>query len=398
MDEYDAYLRIVDSVNEAMLDDARWPDTSALIDEACGTRGSLLTFGEDRSVPRHSGIVIARSYFRGVDRSDWQREYFRDYYANDEHIPRLRALPDGQIAHVVDLFSEQELKTSRMYNEFLARFHGQNGLNVRLDGPRGSRIAWGIADPVDATGWSSSRIDMVGRVLPHLRQYVRVRTALVDADALGTTVAELLDNTRACVIQVDGNGRIVEASDRARELLRGNNGLSDFGGTLHAATPEDDAMLQDLLARALPPFGEPGASGSMMVRRPTLRPRLALHVKPVANRELEDRSRRVAALVLVVDPLERERIVPRVVQAALGLSPTEAAIAVRLAEGWTTRRIAAAMGREYSTVRTHLKHIFAKLGVSRQLEVAQLVAALSSLPAPPEVAGQRVATGSLPRQ
>ena len=382
MDEHDAYRRIVDSLNEAMLDDACWPGTSALIDEACGARGSILTFGEQLSDPRDSGIVLARSCYRGVDRSDWQREYFRDYYAEDEHLPRLRALPDGQIARVVDLFSEQELKTSRVYNEMLARVDGQNGLNVRLDGPRSSHIVWGIADPINATGWSSSRIDMVGRLLPHLRQYVRVRTALVDAEALGASLAALLDNARACVIQLDHGGQIVEANDRARELLRRNDGLSDHAGALRAARPEDDAMLRNLLARALPRFGEPGASGSMMLKRPTLRPKLALHVKPVANRELDCRSRRVAALVLIVDPVERTRIAPGFVQAALGLSPTEADIAVLLAEGRTTREIAVTTGRRYSTVRTHLKHIFAKLGVSRQLDVAQLVVALSSLPVP----------------
>ena len=120
----------------------------------------------------------------------------------------------------------------------------------------------------------------------------------------------------------------------------------------------------------------------MMLKRPTLRPKLALHVKPVANRELDCRSRRVAALVLIVDPVERTRIAPGFVQAALGLSPTEAEIAVLLAEGRTTREIAVTTGRRYSTVRTHLKHIFAKLGVSRQLDVAQLVVALSSLPVP----------------
>ena len=379
MDQWGAYRRIVESLNAAMLDDVRWPETSALIDEALGAKGSILTFGEGLS-NQDAHIFFSRSFYRGIDRSDWQREYFSDYYADDEHLPRLRALPDSKIVRVSDLFSEQELKTSRMYNEALARFDGQNGLNVRLDGPRNSRIMWGIADPVDVGGWSSSRIDMVGRVLPHLRQYVRVRSALVDADALGRTLAELLDNARACVIQMGWNGRIVEANDSARELLRRNDGLSDLGGVLRAATSKDDAALQILLARAIPRFGELGASGSMTVRRSSLLPALALHVKPVTNRERDHGSRRAAALVLVVDPVERARIDAGVVAAAFALSPAESEIAVLLAEGRTTRQIAAATGRGYSTVRTHLKHIFVKLGVSRQFEVAQLVLALSSLP------------------
>ena len=41
---------------------------------------------------------------------------------------------------------------------------------------------------------------MIGRVLPHLRQYVRVRTALAEAGALGMSVTELLDHMVAGLI------------------------------------------------------------------------------------------------------------------------------------------------------------------------------------------------------
>ena len=379
MNQHETFEHIVDSLNKAMLDDARWPETSALIDEAVGAKGSILTFGDPGS-KGNPEIFFARSYYRGVDRSAWQREYFRDYYAQDEHLPRLRALPDSRIVSVADLFSAQELKTSRTYNEMLARVDGRNGLNVRLDGPCSSQIVWGIADPVDATGWSSSRIDIIARVLPHLRQYVRVRSALADAGALGASATELLGITRTGVIRLDRGGRVVEANDTARALLRCNDGLSDRDGALRAAAPQDNDRLQALLARALPRFGERGASGSMLVRRSSLLPRFALHVTPVANPESNHRSRYVAAHVLVVDPVERARIAPGLVEAALGLSPAETEIAVLLAEGRTTRQIAAATGRGYSTVRTHLKHIFAKLGVSRQFDVARLVLALASLP------------------
>ena len=379
MNQPEILEHIIDSLNEAMLDDARWPDASALIDEAFGAKGSVLTLADARSKDNVE-IFFTRCFYRGEDRSAWQQEYFRDYHANDEHLPRMRALPQGKIVPVAHLFSEQELKTSRMYNEALPRFDGQKGLTVCLHGPGGSRISWGIADPTHPSGWSSSQIDMIARVLPHLRQYVRVRTAFADADALGTSATELLGNTRAGVIQLDQRGRIVEANDSARELLGRNDGLSDRDGALHTAVPVDNARLQELLAQALPRFGEQGASGSMMVRRPSLLPRFALHVKPVGSREVDYRSRRVAALVLVVDPVERARIDPGLVQAVLGLTPAETEVAVLLAEGRTMRQIAATTGRGYSTVRTHLKHIFGKLGVSRQIEVAQLVLALSSLP------------------
>lgn len=379
MNRHDVFERILDALNEAMVDDSRWPETSALIDEACGSRGSVLTFGDE--LPKDNiEIFFAKIYHRGEDRSDWLREYFRLYHPVDEHLPRLRTLPDSEIARVADLFTEEELKTSVTYNEGLPRFESQNGLNVRLDGPRGSRIVWAIANPVDADGWSSSRVDMVARLLPHLRQYVRVRSALSEAGALGASLSELLNKTGVGVVQLDRRGRIVEMNDTARALVRRGDGLCDEGGALCTAMPEEQAKLDNLLARALPRLVGQGTSGSMVVSRPSSLPRLALHVTPVASREAGYRTRNVAALAVITDPASRARAELDLVAAALGLTPAEAGVAVLLAEGRTARQIAEVTGRGYSTVRTHLKHIFAKLRVSRQYEVAQAVVALSNFP------------------
>ena len=251
---------------------------------------------------------------------------------------------------------------------------------MRLDGPDGSRIVWAIADPVDAEGWSSARVEMIRRLLPCLRQYVRVRSAVGEARLLGASVTQLLDATRVGIIQLDRRGRILEANDRAGALLRANDGLSDQGGAFHAVRAEDDEGLQGLLVRALPRLDRQGESGSMLVRRSSSLPKLALHVKPVADGEVDHRPRQVAALVLIVDPAGRGRIEPDVVETMLGLTPAEAEIATLLAEGRTLHEIARATGRGYNTVRTHLRHMFEKLGSSRQFEVAQAVLSLSSLP------------------
>ena len=395
MREPDAFERIVASLNEAMLDDARWPHASALIDEACGAKGNILTF-EGGFPADNIRFLFAKTYYRGEDREAWLEEYCRTYYPVDESLPRWRQLPDSKIGRTADLFSEEERRTSIAYNEAAPRFEYDNGLSVRLDGPGGSRILWGIANPVDPSGWTTSRLDMVARVLPHLRQYVRVRSALVDAGAVGASVTELLTNARTGVVQLDRRGRIVETNDSARELLRGSDGLSDADEGLHATWPDDDKRLQELLAGALPHRLERGVSGSMMARRAFPLPRLALHVKPVSSRDAAYRTRRVAALVLIVDPVSRARIEPDLVRAMLGFTPTETEIAVMLAQGRTGRQIAASTGRGYGTVRTHLKHIFAKLGGSRQFDVAQAVLALSSLPKTQDQGRERRGAGGSP--
>ena len=51
-----------------------------------------------------------------------------------------------------------------------------------------------------------------------------------------------------------------------------------------------------------------------------------------------------------------------------------------MAEGLTVREIAAATGRGESTIRSHVKHMFAKHGLSRQADLVRLVLALGGAP------------------
>ena len=127
---------------------------------------------------------------------------------------------------------------------------------------------------------------MIERLLPHIRQFVRLRQALVDAQALGNSFGALLDNTRTGIVQFDWHGRIVEINDRALDILRRRDGLFDQDGRLSAWLPGDNARLQRLLAAAIPPFGRQGIGRSMTVARSPRLPRLVLHIHPVGGGRL----------------------------------------------------------------------------------------------------------------
>ena len=113
--------------------------------------------------------------------------------------------------------------------------------------------------------------------------------------------------------------KLYRGGARPRDVLRTGKGLFDEHGFLRARLRKDDAKLQAVLARALPPFGVQGTAGSTIVSRPSPLPPLALHVNPV--------------------------------------------------------------GRAESTIRTHVKHMFAKHGLSRQADLVRLVLSLGGPPA-----------------
>ncbi len=378
MSERDLFGRIVASLHEATIDDSHWPATSALIDQACGAKGNNLLFGDGNS-RKDAQVFLARFCMGGERRTDIEENYFNTYYPVDERVPRIRSLPDSQLVHVADLYTPREKKISLAYNECLPRTHTQNSLLARLDGPGGSRIIWNIADPIEGGGWRSTQVEMIKRILPHVRHFVSLRQALADAEAVGLSLSRLLDNKSCGVIQLDPHGRIVETNDFAAALLRERDGLSDRGGFLAARNSSDNVRLQKLLERALPKLVGPATGGSVTIERVSTGPRLVLHVSLAQERQRVSRVNRVAAIVLIVDPGAKKHIDPGLVEEALCLTRAESLVAVSLASGLSIRDIALSTGREESTVRWHMKHIFQKQGISRQAQLVRRVQALGGL-------------------
>ena len=375
MSDQDAFERILASLHDAMLDDTLWPVISALIDEACGAVGNGLMIGE--GPPDDVRALFVGLYYRGERREDYEREYLTLYHPIDERVPRFRQLPDSHVVHITDLYTAEELKTSVTYNEAMLKGSGQNSVNVRLDGPDGSHITWGLHDPITPGGWESSQLALMKGLLPHIRQSVRVRQALVCAEALGASLTDLLGSSRMGVIYLDRHGRIMEANDRARRMLRHGDGIGDRSRILRTRLPADQARLEQLLAAALPTTSTVPVSGSMLLHRSVLAPPFVMHVKPIVIPQPDYGASGVAALVFIVEPGLSPLTDPSLVAEVLGLTPAESQIAVRVAAGQTVGEIAVATGRTVGTTRWHLKHIYLKHHLSGQVALARLVLSLA---------------------
>ena len=378
MNEEGTFERILASLHEAALDPDRWPGASLLIDESLGTHGNSLVCADGESVG-DIRFYSAWICLRGERHPELERLYFGTYYPLDEQIPRVLSSPFNRLFHITELYTERELKTSEAYNAHRTHAHAGNAIEVRLRGSNRLRILWQVSDPVDGDGWSSVQLDRIRGLLPHIRHVVRVQQTLAGAGVLGKTLTELIEVSGLGIMQLDGRGRIVAVNDQARDLLRTGDAVLDRDRLLFARLQRDNDDLQRLLNRALPPLGVRGAGGSSIVRRDTLPP-LVLHVHPVEWQKTDFPFSPVAALVLVVDPVSEAALDPAVVAAALDLTGMESRVAILLAQGMSVREIATTTGRKENTIRSHVKHIFAKHGLSRQAELVRLVSHLARAP------------------
>jgi DNA-binding CsgD family transcriptional regulator len=182
--------------------------------------------------------------------------------------------------------------------------------------------------------------------------------------------------TRLCrlgiCLAVDKAGRVVGANGAGRDFVRAGAILRLEAGLIAANTATATTTLRDAIRRAA--SGTAGAVPLTVPRRDGgLHPVLVSHPgEAVGCAGLE-----AQAMVQSLAPDYRGTGPTSALLAVwFGLTPAEAAVALRAARGVGLRAIADALGVQHSTARSHLRRVFQKAGVSRQAELAWLVAHL----------------------
>ena len=190
----------------------------------------------------------------------------------------------------------------------------------------------------------------------------------------------LVDQDLVALICLDHRGAVVESNARGRDVLLADGGLRERNGRLAAHRVQDTKAFEDLLAAALSGTDDPPrASVAVLGAWPDQRP-LTAWVNPVEGSA--DCNRRIAALVVVVDPWQATPVNPEQIARSLGLTPAESRVAASLAEGKTVADIARATNRKPESVRQLVKQALSKTWCSRQAELVRVVLSTSRLPVP----------------
>ena len=256
MGQRDVFEQVQLRLYQAALGEASWADAANLIGEVGQTRGTALAFVTGRG-KRDAEVFFTRLCLDGRLRKDLEREYWTKYYPHDESISRIARIPAGELVSTGDLYTDREKRTSIAYD---ARRHTgmQKGLNVRLNGPEGSHIFLSLADSTARGGeWGSDQIETITGILPHVRHFVRVRQSLSEAGALGRSLVGMLGNTRLGIIHLDRSGRIVEANDKARDVLARGRRAAGF-----RRTPDGSGALRERCVPAIAATGSAPARPS----------------------------------------------------------------------------------------------------------------------------------------
>jgi DNA-binding CsgD family transcriptional regulator len=208
------------------------------------------------------------------------------------------------------------------------------------------------------------------------RRELPVRNALPKRLALARAAAKLamLDRLACAGVLLDRKARVVRLNRHAEALL--GDGLEVRHGALVASDACSHRDLQQLMGGLRAGCLSPAAPSSRALVRRSERSPLIVEILPLAA--LAADARGVALALLVITDIERRPTVPEdLLRTMFGLTPAEARLACRLAEGASLDDVAEALGIVRNTARVQLRSVFAKTGTRRQGELIALLARLA---------------------
>lgn len=201
-------------------------------------------------------------------------------------------------------------------------------------------------------------------------------TRVVPTERWRHLTRDVLDRLAVPVMVLDARARIEFTNEAARTLVARADGLRRRGAFLEADDPRDTAALHALVRAAARVEGSPASapSGTLSIRRSSEGEPVHLFVAPLTPRpSASNRDARGLVIVIAGRPELRSQRAAAELHARYGLTPTEAKLALLVADGSGLAAVAERMGIYLSTARTHLHRVFDKTGTRRQAQLTRLL-------------------------
>ena len=357
----------IGQVYDCVLEPPRWLDTLACVGSIISTAACSIVINDDFDI--RSG----RIFEYGVDQK------FLRLFLERHSIEDLRPLADQArdvgIPRTLEVLGEEQPHAKEFFRDFVQPLGFKDLIALPLL-RSGRRIGWFSAARSGVQLRYRERERQVMSLLsPHLCQALAL-SDVIDLVALTSNKLEqTVDALSAGVFLTDREGRITYMNKSAEHQVNTGNALQIANGRLIATDQRANAALAGALAAKACTDAVVGSSGSALsLPDGSGAGYLAsvLQLDGGARRELMAPFR-AAKGVFVQDPIVAPRTAGEAFAKLYGLTGAELKVLLTLAPGLTAKEAAGALGVREPTIKTHLKRIYEKTGMSRQSELIRLL-------------------------
>jgi DNA-binding CsgD family transcriptional regulator len=284
------------------------------------------------------------------------------------------AIPVGIPVASDSLVSLDEVRRTDFYGEILEPWGVAHGAFFVIDDTPKFHVAMSINRSTTRGPFTSTELEASQELLPHLRRAMQLRLLLERNREQEKLALEALDQLAAGVLILDSGAHVLFANTAAQEIAAPQDVLVLTDGTVRCRQREQSDILRRLVGSAI--AGGPG--GLLLLNASSRRLPVSMLVAPLVGTlavSLAAQGLQGAAAIFLSDPERHAATLSEHLQGLYKLSPTEARVAWLIARSDSIRDAANSLGVAPETVRTHLKHIYAKTGVNRQSALAYLMGA-----------------------
>jgi DNA-binding CsgD family transcriptional regulator len=361
----------IGEVYAAVEDPALWPTVLDRITDLVEGDGAWLVANYVDAVAKD---VRA---FSGCD-IDMLAEFNAHYFSVNVWAQRMdQMFPVGVVGYSDQAIPDRELQKTEFYAGWLKRYDAAYCMGVILEVPdQPPALLTSIRSPQRGP-FDERQGRVYDALLPHLRRalHLHFELSVLRSTAYGLELA--LDAFDRAVFGLSGKGKILFCNQTGRQLLAEADGLSAKENRLVADRPTQDTELQFLLAQASATGAGFSATGALLIDRRSGKPALRLTLMPFAN-NLLNHIRELATLVFIDDPAKRPMSRAIALRKLFRLSPAETRLVDLLAGGVELAAAAEQLRMTPETARFHLKSIFRKTGLRRQVDLVRTVLSLPS--------------------
>jgi DNA-binding CsgD family transcriptional regulator len=225
--------------------------------------------------------------------------------------------------------------------------------------------------------WTDGDLRVIDEILPHLRRALNIHSEFTYLRLRQDALLKGLDRLVIGLILYDSNAQPVYINPTARAIIDSHPGMQLQDGDLFLLNAEDEKNLRKTIidTAGIDPDDSWKQSVAIGITHPDVEAPLPLLVTPMhANlitSDLDYDGAKVA--VFLSDPNMQQPISIDNLVSVYSLTPSEAQVAISLANGHSIDEIAVRSSHSSHTIRSQLKSVFRKTGVSRQSELIKLL-------------------------
>jgi DNA-binding CsgD family transcriptional regulator len=367
MDPDSWLLSIVEDIYDAAFDPALWNQTLTRIVEFAGAHAAGFVSKDASGEVRVQSSVGISPHFL---------QTYLDGYGRFDPTHEIRLFNVGELHTIEDWLPIEEFRKGQFYQDWARPQRMESISSVLLDKTADGFSYFGMAksEPVD----DELRRKLTA-IFPHMLRSTLTSQVLHRNAAVASPIIHTLDELKAAVFLLDGNGNITHTNESGKNILDRKDFLRIEQGRLVATDPILNRILREAVLASI--LGD-GATRSESIALPFVTrdgERFVGHMLPLTSgRRRNTGVAYDSTAVLFVSRASLDSTAASdIIKKIFKLTPAEARVLLTVVELGGVSETARNLDVAESTVKTHLGRIFTKTDTKRQADLVRLIAAFS---------------------